>query len=103
MISATLTNLGNHLCQAAARRAYANVERLAVTVRAAAEEAARALPAGHPGVAEIASWLKELYKQAEILVRIGRAAQACELRRITFLQRYLPSVDRRAARVKLAL
>jgi hypothetical protein len=44
-----------------------------------------------------------LYGRTEILLRIGRASQAGELRRITFLQRYLPPADRRAARVKLAL
>jgi len=103
MISSNLAALSGELRQAAARRSYAEVERLAVKVGQAAAQQARALPADDPGVPEIAAWLKELYGRTEILLRIGRASQAGELRRITFLQRYLPPADRRAARVKLAL
>ena len=103
MISSNLAALSDELRQAAARRAYAEVERLAVKVGDAAAEQVRALPAGDPGVRDIAAWLKELFDRTEILVRIGRASQAGELRRITFLQRYLPAADRRAAHVKLAL
>jgi hypothetical protein len=88
MISSTLVNLSNDLRRAAARRAYADVQRLAVRVGAAAAEEARALPAGDPAVGEIAVWLTDLFDRAEILVRIGRASQASELRRVTFLQRY---------------
>lgn len=103
MISSNLAALSDELRQAAARRAYAEVERLAVKVGDAAAEQVRALPAGDPGVRDIAAWLKELFDRTEILVRIGRTSQAGELRRITFLQRYLPAADRRAAHVKLAL
>ena len=103
MISSTLANMGNELRRAAARRAYAEVERLSVRVGAAAAEEIRKLPAGDPGIREIAAWLKVLFDGTEILLRIARASQASELRRITFLQRYLPPPDRRAARIKLAL
>lgn len=103
MLSSTLAALGNELSRAAARQAYADVERLAIWVGEAAAEEARALPAGDPGVNEIAAWLKELFERTEILLRIARAAQADELRRLTFLKRYLPRQDRRSRQVQLAL
>jgi hypothetical protein len=102
MISPALVNLSHNLRGAAARREYAEVERLARKVGAAAAEEARALPAGDPGIGEIAAWVKELFERTEILLRVGRAAQASELRRMAFLRRYLPPPDRRAERVKLA-
>jgi hypothetical protein len=103
MISSTLDTLGNQLREAAARRAYRDVERLAVQVGAAAAGEARALPPGDPGIGEIAAWLKELFHRTDILLRIARASQANERRRVTFLKRYMPGPDRRAARVRLAL
>jgi len=103
MISAALITLGNELRRAAERRAYADVERLARQVGAAAAAEVRALPPGDPGGREIAGWLQDLFGRTEILLRISRASQAGELRRIAFLRRYLPADDRRAARVKLAL
>lgn len=103
MISSTLATLSDELVRAAGRRRYAEVQRLAVQVGASAAEVARTLPPGDPGVREIAAWLKELFDRTEILLRIARASQASDLRRVTFLQRYLPVPDRRAARVKLAL
>jgi hypothetical protein len=103
MISPTLATLSNELRGAAARRCYADVERLVVKVGAAAAGEARALPAGDPGVREIGLWLKELFDRTEILLRIGRASHADEFRRITFLKRYLPRQDQRARRVQLAL
>jgi len=103
MISTTLAKLGDGLRCAASRRAYSDVERLSVRVGAAAAEEAHALPAGHRGIREIAAWLKDLFDNTEILLRIARASQATELRQVMFLQRYLPHPDRRAARVKLAL
>lgn len=103
MISSTLATLSDELRQAAARRAYAEVERLAVRVGAAAAEEARALPAGGPGKNEIATWLREVFTSTEILLRIARASQADEFRRITFLQRYLPGQNRKGPRVRLAL
>jgi hypothetical protein len=103
MISSTLANLSDELVRAAGRRKYADVERLAVRVGEAAAGEARALPAGDPGIREIAIWLKELFDRTEILLRIGRASQADEFRRLTFLKRYLPGQDARAPRVQLAL
>jgi len=103
MISSNLTALSDELRKAAARRAYVEVERLAVKVGDAAAAQARALPAGDPGVREIAAWLKELFDRTEILLRIARASQGDEYRRLTFLRRYLPPAESRAARVKLAL
>jgi hypothetical protein len=103
MISSNLAALSDELRKAAARRTYAEVARLALKVGDAAAEQARALPAGDPGVGEIAAWLKDLFDRTEILLRVARASQAGELRRITFLQRYLPAADRRAAHVKLAV
>jgi hypothetical protein len=103
MISSNLATLSNELRRAAARRAYAEVERLAVRVGEAAAAEARALPAGDPGVREIAIWLKELFDRTEILLRIARTSQADEFRRLTFLRRYLPGQDARAPRVHLAL
>jgi len=94
MISSTLVRLSNDLRRAAARREYAAVGRLAVRVGAAAAEEAQTLPAGDPAIGEIAAWLKDIFGSTEILVRIGRASQANELRRVTFLQRYLPPPDR---------
>ena len=102
MISSKLAKLGNELSQAASRRAYADVERLAVRAGAVAAEEASALPAGDPGLQEIAMWLKELFDRTEILLRIGRAAQADEFKRLTFLKRYLPA-DGQAPHVQLAL
>jgi hypothetical protein len=103
MIYYTLDTLSQELLGAAARRAYRDVERLAVQVGAAAAGEARELPPGDPRVREIAAWLKELFGKTEILLRIARASQATELRRVTFLKRYLPGPDRRASRVRLAL
>jgi hypothetical protein len=103
MISSTLATLSDELVRAAARRAYANAARLAVQVGAAAAEEARKLPAGDPGVREIATWLKDVFDRTEILLRIARASQADEFRRLTFLKRYLPTEDRRAQRVRLVL
>jgi hypothetical protein len=103
MISSNLATLGSNLRQAATRRAYADVERLAVKVGAAAAAEASALPAGDPGVGKIAAWLKDLFARTEILLRIARASQAHELRHLTFLKRYLPPPDRRAEHVRLAL
>ena len=103
MISSNLATLSDQLRKAAARRAYADVERLAVNVGEAAAEQARALPSGDPGVREIGAWLKEQFDRTEILLRIARASQAADYRRLTFLRRYLPAAESRAAHVKLAL
>jgi hypothetical protein len=103
MISLNLSLLGDDLRRAASRSAYADVERLAVRVTAAAAEEARALATGHEGVAEIAAWLKDQFDRTEILLRIARAAQARELRQVMFLKRYLPRPDQRAAHVRLAM
>jgi hypothetical protein len=103
MISLKLIVQGKDLQRAASRRGYADVERLAMRVGAAAAEEARSLPAGDPGRDEIAAWLKDLFGSTEILLRIARASQAEELRHLTFLKRYLPRPDRRAEHVRLAL
>lgn len=103
MIPATLASLANDLHQAAARRCYADVQRLAVRLGAAAAEATGTLPAGDPAREEIAAWLKQRFESAEILVRIGRAAQADEFRRMVFLRRYLPQGGGPASRVRLQL
>jgi len=103
MISTKLVMLGSELMRAAGRRRYAEVNRLAIRVGDAAAGDVRELPAGDPGIREIAAWLKDLFDRTEILLRIGRASQAAELRRITFLRQYLPRPDRRAAHVRLAL
>lgn len=103
MISSALTAIGNELRGAAAHRAYHDVERLAMNVGAAAAEEARALPAGDPGVREIAAWLAELFDRTEILLRIARAEHADEYKRLTILKRYLPKEEARAPRVRLAL
>ena len=103
MFSSTLTSLSHELRGAAARRAYSDVERLAVKVGAAAAEEVRLLPAGDPGVGEIAAWLKELFDRTEILLRIARTAQADEYRRLMLLKRYLPKQDARTPRLRLAL
>ena len=56
-------------------------------------------PIGDSRIAEIGVWLKEQYDRAEILLRVARASQAAELRRVTFLQRYLKVPDRPLTRV----
>jgi hypothetical protein len=99
MIVPTLANLSDDLRRAAARRAYADVQRLAVQLGAAVAAQARTLPAGDPRIVEIAAWLKEEFTRTEILLRIARASQAAELRRATFLQRYLKRPDRPLMRV----
>jgi hypothetical protein len=101
MISSTLADLGNDLRCAAARRAYADVERLAVSLGAAAAEQVRSLPAGDPRIDEIAAWISEQFERTDILLRIARAAQADEIRRIPFLKRYLAQRTPRAAEVRL--
>jgi hypothetical protein len=103
MISPKLVMLGNELLRAAGRRRYADVERLSVQVGTATAGEARTLPAGDPGVSELAAWLKDLFDRTEIQLRVGRAAHAAELRRIAFLRKYLARPDRRAAHVRLAL
>ena len=102
MISSSLTAIETELRQAAARRAYNDVKRLAVGVGVAAAAEARALPAGDPGIREIAAWLNELFESTEIMLRISRASQADEFRRIAFLQRYLPRQQRPTPRMHLA-
>ena len=99
MVSPSLTSLGNDLQRAAARRVYAEVQRLAVSVGAAAAEESRATG----NTTEIAAWLKDLYTRSEILLRIARATQADELRQVTLLKRYLSRPDQRAAHVRMAL
>jgi len=103
MISPALTAIETELRQAAAHRAYAEVERLAIRVGAAAAAEARALPSGDPGIREIATWLNELFESTEIMIRISRASQADEFRRAAFLQRYLPRRQRQEPRVHLVL
>jgi len=103
MISSKLSTFGRDLQRAATRRAYGDVERLAARVGQAALDETRALPAGDPGIHEIAAWLKDLFERTEILLRIARVSQADELRQLTFLKRYLPRPDRRAENVRMAL
>jgi hypothetical protein len=88
MISGTLDALGNALRHAAARRAYVEVQQLAVRAGETAAQEAHALLPEDPDIAEIATWLSELYARTDILLRIGRAAQADELRRVLMLKRY---------------
>jgi hypothetical protein len=99
MISSTLASLSDDLLRAAGRRRYADVQRLAVQVGAAAAQEARTLPAGDPLIREIGAWLKDLFGRTEILLRVARVSQAAELRRVTFLQRYLGAPDRPLRRV----
>jgi len=103
MISSTLVTLSHELRQAAARRAYADVERLALRLSKTADAEIRSLPGGDPAVREVAAWTKELFDRTATLLRIARASHTAELRRVTFLQRYLRCPDRRAGRVKMAL
>jgi hypothetical protein len=90
MISPALTTLGNELQQAAARRSYDRVPQLAAQLGARAAEEARGLPRGDVRFGELAEWLKQVYESTEILVRIGRASQADQFRRLVFLKKYLP-------------
>jgi hypothetical protein len=103
MISAPLTAIETELRQAAARRAYADVERLAVSIGAAAAQEARELPAGDPAIREIVAWLQGVYECTGILLRIARTAQADELRRLHFVKRYLPRQPRQTPQVRLEL
>jgi hypothetical protein len=100
MISPILDALSNALRHAAARRAYAEVQVLAVRAGEAAAQEAHALPPGDPGIAKIAAWLSELYARTDILLRIGRAAQGDELRRVLMLKRYTAGPYRPARRVR---
>ena len=73
-----------------------------MSVRAAiAAGEIRALPAGDPGIREIATWLNELFEWTEIMLRIARASQADEFRRIVFLQRYLPRQYRQGPQMRM--
>ena len=103
MISAALTAIETELRQAAARRAYADVERLVVSLCAAAAGQARALPPGDPRIREIAVWLDEQLERTRILLRIARTAQADELRRLLFVKRYLPGQHRQTPQLRLEL
>jgi hypothetical protein len=89
MISQALLHLEHDLRQAAGRRDYVVVQHLVAELGAAAVAEARALPAGDPQIREIAAWLTALYDWTEAMLRITRAAQAEELRRIPFLKTYL--------------
>jgi hypothetical protein len=93
MISSALTGLSSQLRRAIARRAYGDVQRLAVQLGAAA---AGEIPEAK---GEIAAWLKQEYECADILLRVGRAQKADTLRRMVFLQRYLPGPDPFSRRV----
>jgi len=103
MISSTLAAMGNDLRRAAARRAYADVQSLGMSLGAAAAEEARNLPAGDPQIREIALWLEQQLQSTCILLHISRAAHADELRSIPFLKRYLQQPARKPALVHLDL
>jgi hypothetical protein len=103
MISTTLATIGNEMRGAAGRRKYAEVQRLAVSLSEAAAEHARSLPPGDPQIREIGTWLDRQLETAGIMLRIGRAAQADELRRIPFLKRYLGQQTRAASQMRLDL
>ena len=89
MISVTLIAMSEDLRQAAARRAYGEVERLVVSFCAAAAAQARTLPPGDPQIGEIGSWLHGELECVGVMLRIGRASVAEEYRRIPFLKTYL--------------
>lgn len=95
MISFVLTSLGKDLQRAASRRDYAEVQRLVASVAAAVAAEARAAA----DTAELAAWWGDLFGRTETLLRIGRAAQADELRQVTLLKRYLSKPEIPAARV----
>lgn len=89
MISPPLSTLATGLHNAAARRAYEEVQGLVVALCAAAAAEARSLPEGDARIGEIAWWLREQVEWTEVMLRTARAAQAEELRRIPFLNGYL--------------
>jgi hypothetical protein len=101
MLSPTLATMSNDLRRAAGRRAYADVERLAVSLCTAAAGEARSLPPGDPRIREIAAWLDGQLETTGILLRIARATCADEIRRIPFLKRYLRQRTPPAAQVRL--
>lgn len=103
MISPELTAIEKRLREAAARRAYNEIPSLAACVGAAAAEEAKSLPSGDPLLLEIGLWLQALYRDIEILVRIGRATDAGELRRVAFLRKYLPRGTGEVRRIHLQL
>jgi len=88
-VCATLVRLGQEMRSAAIRRDYAGVERLAPMIGTAVEAQVRALPAGDARRSELAAWVRELWESTETMLRVGRAAQAEELRRMPFVRTYL--------------
>jgi hypothetical protein len=103
MIYSTLASMSNDLRRAAGRRAYGDVERLVASLCAAAAEQVKSLPAGDPRIREMAAWLDEQLQCTGTLLRIARAAQADELRRIPFLKGYLRRQSPAAPRIQLDL
>ena len=103
MISSTLATISADLRRAASRKAYSDVQHLAVRAGEAALQEVRALPAGDPEIEEIASWLRELYAAAEMLCRISRVAQADELRQAVCIQRYTARQGATATKMRLQL
>lgn len=86
---ASLSTLETELRQAAGHRAYADVERLVVLLCAATTAQLHILPKDDPRIHEIAAWLHELLDWTGTMLRISRATQADELRRIPFVRSYL--------------
>jgi hypothetical protein len=103
MISSTLATMSDKLRRAAGRRAYAEVQRLVVSLGAAAAAEARGFPPGDARIREIAAWLHEQLDWTGIMLRTARAAQADELRRIPFLKGYLRRQVQAGPRIHLDL
>jgi hypothetical protein len=92
-----LTQLEERLKCAAEARQYAEVDRLTLEYGDAARTAIGVLPAGAPEVAQVAQRVLNTLERARLIVLTGRAQTACELRRIPFLERYLPAAPARPA------
>jgi hypothetical protein len=89
MAATSLSSLETLLREAVASRNYAEVQRLVVLLGAATAEQVSSLSAGDPLILEIGGWLDDLLDWTRTMLRVSRAAQADELRRIPFVRSYL--------------
>jgi len=95
----SLTRIEDRFRHAVESRQYGDADQLALQYGEAARQAVDLLPSGDPGRAQIARRVLDTFEWARLLLLIGRAFTARELRRIPFLNSYLPVVRRLGIRL----
>jgi len=95
----SLTRVEDRFRHAVESRQYGAADQLALQYGDAARDAVAALPAGDPARAQIARRVLDTLEWARLVLLIGRASTARELRRIPFLTSYMPVWRRPAIRL----